>query len=83
MAHHGDNPVPYFGPTGKFPRGKLNADDEGEIQFGITNDGDTVIVQFGQPTAWVGMTAEQAESFADSLKIAASRAKLLSEFTSK
>ena len=33
-----------FGPTGEFPRGKLNADDEGGLTLGITNDKGTVII---------------------------------------
>jgi hypothetical protein len=58
-----------FGSTGRFPMGKLSQSDEGEIQFGIAADPikNKVVINFGQPTAWVGFTAEQAEEVAESL----------------
>ena len=52
-----------FGATGKFPQGHLNRDDEGELQFGVANDGEKVIIKFGKPIAWLGMTADQAIEF--------------------
>lgn len=62
--------LPAFGPTGKFPLGKYNQHDEGEIAFGVAADKQAgkVIIDFGKPTAWVGMTADQADAFAESLK---------------
>lgn len=61
---------PDFGATGKFPEGKLNATDEGEIQFGIAADvrNEKVLIDFGTPVAWLGLNPEQAIAIADSLK---------------
>lgn len=62
--------LPDFGATGKFPEGKLNATDEGEIQFGIAADvaANTVVLNFGTPVVWLGLTPDQAIAIADSLK---------------
>lgn len=62
--------LPDFGATGKFPEGKLNATDEGEIQFGIAADvaANTVVLNFGTPVVWLGLTPAQAIAIADSLK---------------
>jgi hypothetical protein len=58
-----------FGGTGRFPLGRLSKSDEGEIQFGIAADAakNKVVINFGEPTAWIGFSAEQAEQLADSL----------------
>lgn len=56
-----------FGPTGKFPRGKLNEDDEGELTMGVAADGGTVILNFGKPVAWVGLPPALARELAASL----------------
>lgn len=53
-----------FGATGQFPDGKMNADDEGEIQFGITNNGSEVILNFGKPVTWLGMPPSLARQLA-------------------
>ena len=58
-----------FGGTGRFPLGKVSHSDEGEIQFGIAADPikNKVVINFGEPTAWIGFDAEQAEQLAESL----------------
>lgn len=61
------SPMPDLGATGKFPDGKLNQSDEGEIMVGITSVEDRVIVQFGKPVSWIGFTKEQAKDLAASL----------------
>lgn len=54
-----------LGPTGKFPRGKLNRDDEGEITFTVSHDENGLVhITFGKPVAWVALPAEQAIEFA-------------------
>jgi hypothetical protein len=59
-----------FGATGRFPMGKLTETDEGEIAFGVAADkaSGKVIINFGKPTAWVGMDREQALALAESLR---------------
>ena len=49
-----------LGPTGKFPHGKLTDDDAGQIQFSVGRKDDRVIMDFGTPVKWIGMTADDA-----------------------
>lgn len=52
-----------FGPTGRYPEGKIAPNDEGEIRFGVARDGDKVLVDFGTPVHSIGMTRDQARDF--------------------
>lgn len=63
-------PYPPFGPTGRFPQGRYTKHDEGEIAFGVAADkkAGKVVIDFGQPTAWIGMDADQADALAESLR---------------
>jgi hypothetical protein len=61
-----DIPVP--GPTGVFPRGKLTAHDEGEIRMGVAAVNGAVVLDFGSRVSWVGMTPDQADAMAESLR---------------
>lgn len=47
-----------------YPDGKLNEFDEGEleIKFGIENE--TVVIDFGKPTQWIGFPPDKAVEFA-------------------
>jgi len=60
-------PFAPFGATGKFPRGKLHESDEGELRLGVTVDQGTVIVAFGKPVAWLGLTPQIARDLARAL----------------
>lgn len=53
-----------LGPTGDFPLGKLNKEDEGGLMIGIGEEDGKVIISFGTPVAWVGMTPLHAMQFA-------------------
>lgn len=55
---------PTFGGTGQFPEGKLNADDEGELRFGVAHDQGQVIINFGTPVAWFTMSPTLARELA-------------------
>jgi hypothetical protein len=57
----------FFGPTGKFPQGKLTPEDEGEIQIAITDYNGKVVMDFGKPITWIGFTPDQAGEIADNL----------------
>lgn len=57
-----------LGETGRFPEGKIVDHDEGELKSAITTYKGKVIVSFGKPVAFVGLTAKQAVEFADILK---------------
>ena len=60
-------PWPDFGATGKFPRGKIDSSDEGELQFGIAAAKGNVIINFGKPVVWIGVPPEMAREMAASL----------------
>jgi len=53
--------APLFGPTGKFPDGKLTENDEGGIQFGVTVHEGRILLDFGKPIQSIGFTAEEAK----------------------
>lgn len=78
MAHHSEIPMDNsiiqeyikqlnLGATGKFPEGKIDEHDEGEIKIGITVKEETIIMNFGKNVNWVGFTKEQAKQIAASL----------------
>lgn len=46
--------------SGQFPDGKLTNSDEGACGLQVTTMGEKVILAFGEPTSWVGMTGDQA-----------------------
>jgi len=56
-----------IGPTGRFPEGKINEHDEGELRIGIPTDGEKVVVSFGVPVLWLAMTGDQAIELGDAL----------------
>lgn len=77
MAHHSSSQFDgdisafrdaFLGPTGKYPQGKLTPKDEGEIRIAVGSKDGKVVMDFGKPTAWIGMDPEQADAIADSLR---------------
>lgn len=58
-----------IGPTGKFPEGKVNKDDEGEIQIlvGREEAKNVVVLKFGKPIAWIAFGPTQAKAIANLL----------------
>lgn len=59
-----------LGATGKFPHGKIDRLDEGQIKFAIAADHatNTVLVSFGKAIVWIGMTADEAIKLANTLR---------------
>jgi hypothetical protein len=59
-----------LGATGLFPRGKIDRLDEGQIKFAIAADHatNTILVNFGKPIAWMGLTGDEALEISDSLR---------------
>lgn len=53
--------------TGQFPDGKLTPQDEGAVVLQVTTMGEKVVIAFGEPTSWVGMTGDQAAKLATDL----------------
>lgn len=48
------------GATGNFPNGKLNKGDKGELKISIFADKGNIILDFGTPTAWIGLAPDDA-----------------------
>ncbi len=57
----------FVGALGQHSQGKLTPQDEGDIQFRVGSENGKVVLDFGTPTAWVGMDAQQAADLASSL----------------
>jgi hypothetical protein len=53
---------PKLGASGKFPQGKLNESDEGELTFAVASDPESglIHIHFGKPVAWLAMPGEIA-----------------------
>ena len=49
-----------LGATNKFPDGKLTEQDQGEIKIAIITADDKIVIEFGQPVRWIGMSPKQA-----------------------
>lgn len=54
-----------LGGTGKFPFGKLNEDDEGELRAAVRHTAEGFVrIDFGKPVAWVTLPPAYAREFA-------------------
>jgi hypothetical protein len=60
-------PPPQLGATGRFPKGKLHAGDEGELCFAVAHRAGKVIVNFGKAVAWIGLDPNDASELAEAL----------------
>lgn len=58
-----------IGPTGQFPRGRADVDDDGELRLALATDHANALVRiaFGRPVAWLGLPAEDARALAHML----------------
>jgi hypothetical protein len=52
------------GPTGDFPAGKLNDEDEGGLRIAVGSERGNVVIAFGKPVAWIGMPPQEAADLA-------------------
>ena len=52
-----------LGPTGRFPGGKLTDTDKGEVVFEVVRFKNKVIVNFGTPLMYIGMSPKEARRF--------------------
>lgn len=57
----------YRGPVGAYPDGMLTPQDEGSLQFAVGSKDGKVVIDFGSPIAWFGMTPQQAMDLAASI----------------
>jgi len=55
-----------LGATSRFPYGKADATDEGELRMALAADHSNGIVrvQFGKPIAWLGLPSREARALA-------------------
>lgn len=51
-----------------FPRGKLNANDEGQLQIAMTIRKNTLIVHFGKPVEWIGFSLHEVTALREVLE---------------
>jgi hypothetical protein len=63
------------GPTGDFPDGQLNDEDEGGLMMACTVVDGRVKIDFGKPIAWFALDADSALAFAYMITGSALRAK--------
>lgn len=71
-----------FGPTGRFPHGKADPTDEGEIRIGIAHDEQgRVIINFGTKVVWIGLYPAQAIDFAKTILKHCGASKIEIEFS--
>lgn len=68
---HSDRP----GPTGDYPGGKLNDEDEGGLMMATTIESGKVKIDFGKPIAWFALDPDGALAFAGMIAGMAMRAK--------
>jgi len=64
-----------LGATGNFPLGKLTQSDEGELKMAVTTNKGKVIVAFGKPIAWMGLSPDDARMLAKILNKRADEAE--------
>ena len=64
-----------LGATGRYPKGKLNEDDEGELELAVGARNGSVIIVFGKSIKWIGMGPDGAEELAELLKTRAKEAR--------
>lgn len=61
------NTSAFRGAIGDHPEGHLTKSDEGSIQFAIGEQDGKVVIDFGTPVHWLGMTPQQAADFASAV----------------
>lgn len=65
-----------LGATGDYPEGKLGPGDEGGLRAALAVAGGRVVLHFGKSLAWLAMTPDEADAFADGLKRQAAKFRL-------
>src|SRR5262247_2169403 len=63
-----------LGGTGKFPKGQLTPQDEGELKLAIGHHEGKVVVNFGTAVTWFALDPAQARALAELLRQHSDRA---------
>jgi hypothetical protein len=61
------NTASFRGALGEHVEQKSSPEDEGAIQFAIGEANGKVVIDFGTPVHWLGMTPQQAADFASAV----------------
>jgi hypothetical protein len=56
-----------LGATGRFPDGKLDEDDQGELMMSVSHRQGLVYIKFGGPVTWLAMRPSDAIELAQTL----------------
>ena len=56
-----------LGATGEFPEGKISPTDEGGLKMAIFTKDENLIIEFGTPVHWLGMSKAEAIEFAEAI----------------
>lgn len=51
-----------------FPRGRLNANDEGQLRIAATIKDNTMVLDFGEPVAWIGLGLHEVTALLELLE---------------
>lgn len=57
----------FRGALGDFPEGQLTKSDEGAVQFAVGEKDGKVVIDFGTPVHWIGLTPQQACDIASAI----------------
>ena len=52
----------------KYPRGKLRSDDEGQLAMAFAVKGNTLIIDFGKPVVWVGLSLHEVTALREAFE---------------
>lgn len=55
-------------PRIKYPRGKLTPGDEGELAMTMLVTGNTLVIDFGKPVAWLGLGLQEVRKLREKLE---------------
>jgi len=66
-----------LGPTGDFPEGKVNDDDEGALVMGMTIMDGVIVLHFGTQISWIGLDVNTARAIAAGLNVKADELEAL------
>lgn len=56
------------GPTGKFPRGKVRPDDEGELAIAVSKRKGEIFIDFNKPIRWFALNPGECQQFINLLQ---------------
>lgn len=53
----------------EYSQGRLGANDDGDLAYAIATDqrNRTIVIRFGKPTEWIGLSIEDAKQLVDQL----------------